>query len=114
MGSRKAVAALTAVALATGVSACGGVGSAKTAHDLSTNPQVQQDVQKAKAKINQCGGVLKLVNKSTRNQVISCLAPPSKQAQLKQCISTAASKNHLWRKAGREQFVVDSAGCIVR
>jgi hypothetical protein len=108
------VAIAATIFMAVGIAACGGAGSAVTAHKLAKDPQVQQDVQKAKAKINKCGGAVKLINKSSRSKVISCLAPPGQQVQMERCISAAASKNHLWRKAGRQQFIVDAAGCIVQ
>ena len=120
---RAAALALGAAALA--LAACGGGHARTAASSLASNPAVQADRARAMAIITPClpANQLALLKKAGRTAFIDCVVPddPAKRAAFEQCLSGAATADHVLTRAGRLQFLEGAdarrpsvIGCVTR
>jgi len=113
------IALAVAVVLAMAASACHKNTSdsqAKAKISAAANtPQNQEALKVAQDKVASCLSKGTVVTKAGRQSIYVCVAPPAQQHALKACALSAATKENLATKKGRQQWgKVDLPNCLVQ
>ena len=117
---RRLIIALFVVAvLAVAAGACnknssGSEAKSKASTAVNT-PQNQAALKAAQDRVASCLSSGSIITKGGRQKVYACIAPPAQQQALKACALSAATKENLATKKGRQQWgKVDLPNCLVK